>query len=174
MPYDRPRDLGCPVRRFCRRGFVVVFVFFFCGGVLLCVLWLLWRRLRPCVGLCRVVLGVALLCGLARRRGARGVVARCRLSVRGGRRWFVRGVSLVALALGGRGGSWRCRGCGGRWASGVVVGGWLCRFRRCCRLRGGRGCCLRSGVLLLFGVEVAGGGRAACGRSSFFYTAMKI
>ncbi len=156
------RCFGCPVRRFCRRGFVVVFVFFFCGGVLLCVLRLWLRRLRPCVGICRVVLGVALLCGFGRRRGVLALLARCRLFVRGGRRLFVRGVSSLCLARGGRVVPWRCRGFGVRWVFVVVVGGLPSRFLRCCRLRGGRARCLRSVVLLLFG------GRAFVADSGLF------
>ena len=147
------RCFGCPLRRFCRRGFVVVFVFFFFGGVLLCVLRLWLRRLRPCVGICRVVLGVVLLCGSVLVRGVLALRVPCAGSARGGRRWFVRGVPLFVLARGGRGVPLRWRGFGGRWVFVVVVGGLPSRFLRFCRLRGGRARCLRSVVLLLFGAD---------------------
>ncbi len=163
------------------RGFVVVFVFFFCGGVLLCVLCLLlFRAFFVLGGVVSLPFGCGCLGSLLVR--VLVVFARCRLFVRGGRRLF-RVLRRLCLRGGWRScfflpRCWlvvasRCRGCGGRGGLVLVLVGLcrlrsLCLSRRCCRRVGVRVCCRcfgrvvgrrgrRRGLLVEAGLFVVGG-----------------
>ena len=172
------------------RSGALLFSFFFCGGVLLCVLCLFRGG------------GVALPRGCGRLVRPRalsvsGRVARCLRSARVGRRWcLVRRSRRLRVRSGlrllcCRGGRLLVRGCavlgglGPRWRCARFL---RCRSRRCCRRRRGRACCLRCGgrvflrgggilpgwVLVVradSGCAVVGGAFRCRGASLFFYAA---